>query len=122
MPGVEVNGSDVTAVCEAAREAIERARADGGPTLIEAKTYRFGGHHEGDPGTDYRTREEVEEWKSRDPIKALREKLLSSEAATSDTIARIDQEVRKWLEDAVQFAKDSPEPIAATVLDHVFCT
>jgi len=121
MPGIEVNGSDVTAVYEAAREAIERARAGGGPTLIEAKTYRFGGHHEGDPGTDYRTREEVEEWKSRDPIKTLPEKLLASEAVTPDVIAGIKEEVQRWLEDAVQFAKDSPEPSPSTLLDHVFC-
>lgn len=120
MPGTEVDGSDVLAVYEAAREAINRARAGGGPTLIEAKTYRFVGHHEGDPGTDYRTREEVEEWKSRDPIKALREKLLASDAATREALKQIDEEVQHWLDDAVQFGKTSPEPSPATVLDHVF--
>ena len=81
IPGVEVDGSDVLAIHAAARAAIERARSGGGPTLIEAKTYRFVGHHEGDPGTAYRTREEVEEWKSRCPIKTLREKLLTNEGA-----------------------------------------
>ena len=63
MLGVEVDGQDVVAVHEAAQEAIQRARWDGGPTLIECKTYRYVGHHEGDPGTDYRTREEVQHWK-----------------------------------------------------------
>ena len=83
LPGVELMCGDVTAVYEAAQEAIDRARAGGGPTLIEAKTYRFVGHHEGDPGTGYRTSEEVEEWKNRDPIKTMRGKLLASEAATA---------------------------------------
>lgn len=118
MPGVEVDGNDVVAVYEASKEAIDRARADGGPTLIEAKTYRIVGHHEGDPGTDYRTREEVEEWKSRCPIKALRQKLLSSGLASNESLEQIEQEVQHWLEDAVQFARQSPEPNPTTVLDH----
>lgn len=120
MPGVEVDGNDVTAVYEAAREAIDRARSGEGPTLIEAKTYRMVGHHEGDPGTEYRTREEIEEWRSRDPIKRLREKLLDGELATPDSLQRIEQEVQRWLDDAVQFARESPEPSPSTVLDHVF--
>src|SRR3984957_20290283 len=68
MKGVEVDGQDVMAVHAAASEAIRIARADGGPTLIECKTYRYVGHHEGDPGTDYRTREEVQVWKLKDPV------------------------------------------------------
>ena len=120
IPGVEVDGNDVAAVYGAAKEAIERARGDGGPTLIEAKTYRFLGHHEGDPGTDYRTREEVEEWKSRCPIKTLREKLLESGMAAAETLERIEGEVRQGMEEAVQFARESAEPAAATVGEHVF--
>jgi len=121
MPGVEVDGNDVVAVYDAAREAIDRARSGEGPTLIEAKTYRYVGHHEGDPGTDYRTRDEVEEWKSRDPIKVLREKLLNSQMATPDSLREIEEGVQCWLEDAVQFAKEGLEPSPSTVLDHVFC-
>lgn len=120
MPGIEVDGNSVMAVIEAAKEAINRARSGGGPTLIEAKTYRFVGHHEGDPGTDYRTQEEVEKWKNRDPIKAMREKLLNSEGVTPASIKRIEEEIQQWLENAVQFAKDSPEPSPSTVLEHVF--
>jgi len=67
MPGVTVDGSDARRVYEAAGEAISRARKDGGPTLIECKTYRFHGHHEGDPGTHYRSKEEIESWKKRIP-------------------------------------------------------
>jgi pyruvate dehydrogenase E1 component alpha subunit len=120
IPGVEVDGNDVTAVYGAAKEAIERARGDGGPTLIEAKTYRFMGHHEGDPGTDYRTRAEVEEWKSRCPIKTLREKLLESGMAAAETLERIEGEVQREMEEAVQFARESAEPAAASVGEHVF--
>jgi pyruvate dehydrogenase E1 component alpha subunit len=120
MPGVEVDGNDVIAVYAAAKEAVERARADGGPTLIEAKTYRFVGHHEGDPGTAYRTREEVEEWKSRCPIQRLRQTLLSTEGVTEKDLEQIHQDVHGWLEDAVQYGKQSPEPLPASVLDHVF--
>ena len=121
IPGVEVDGSDVAAIHQVAGEAIQRARSEGGPTLIEAKTYRFMGHHEGDPGTDYRTREEVEEWKSRCPIKTLRQRLLEGGAATPETLQRLEDEVQQWLEDAVKFAQQSPEPSPATVGDHVFC-
>ena len=121
IPGVEVDGNDVAAVYETAKEAINRARSGGGPTLVEAKTYRFVGHHEGDPGTDYRTREEVEQWKRRCPIKTLRKKLLKGDVETQDSIGEIEEEVQHWLDDAVQFAKESPEPSGATVLDHVFC-
>jgi pyruvate dehydrogenase E1 component alpha subunit len=120
MPGVELDGNDVIAVYAAAREAIERARADGGPTLLEAKTYRVVGHHEGDPGTDYRTRAEVEQWKTRCPINRLRQKLLNTEGVAEKDLEQIHQEVKSWIEDAVQFARQSPEPSPASVLDHAF--
>jgi pyruvate dehydrogenase E1 component alpha subunit len=120
IPGVEVDGNDVMAVYAVAKEAIERARAEGGPTLIEAKTYRFMGHHEGDPGTDYRTREEVEEWKSRCPIAMLRQKILEGGMTTLDTLQRLESEVQQWAEDAVQFARESAEPAPATVRENVF--
>jgi TPP-dependent pyruvate/acetoin dehydrogenase alpha subunit len=120
MPGVAVNGSDVQEVYDAAGAAIARARQDQGPTLIECKTYRFLGHHEGDPGTDYRTREEVESWKKRDPIKALRERSIAGDAATAREFDAIDEETRVWLEDAVEFGRSSPEPDPRTALDFVW--
>jgi len=119
MKGVEVDGQDVMAVHAAASEAIRIARADGGPTLIESKTYRYVGHHEGDPGTDYRTKEEVREWKGRDPVKLARKRLLDSGVAES-TLAAVDQEVEVWIEEAVQFAENSPEPLAESVTEHVY--
>jgi TPP-dependent pyruvate/acetoin dehydrogenase alpha subunit len=119
MPGLATDGNDVLAVYEATKEAVDRARSDGGPTLIECKTYRTVGHHEGDPGTDYRTREEVDVWKHRCPIRALRAALLDNGSASAETFERIDEEVKHWIADAVQFAKESPYPQPSTVRDHV---
>src|ERR1700691_4957296 len=118
--GVEVDGQDVMAVHEAAHKAIRRAREDGGPTLIECKTYRYVGHHEGDPGTDYRTREEVQEWKQRDAVKLARKLLLDSRAADERHLQADDQEVKRIIDDEVEFAEKSPEPAAESDKDHVF--
>src|SRR6202140_58088 len=99
MKGVEVDGQDVMAVHEAAAEAIRTARADGGPTLIECKTYRYGGHHEGDPGTDYRTRDEVQQWKQQDPVKLSRKRLLES-GATESKLQAADVEIEQLIDQA----------------------
>lgn len=120
MPGIEVDGNDVEAVYGAAEPAIQRARSGGGPTLIECKTYRVVGHHEGDPGTGYRTKEEVQGWKERCPIKRTREKLLESHIASDEELKAIEGEVDRIIEDAVEFAKSSPQPEAATLMEHVF--
>jgi TPP-dependent pyruvate/acetoin dehydrogenase alpha subunit len=119
MLGVEVDGQDVVAVHEAAQAAIQRARNDGGPTLIECKTYRYVGHHEGDPGTDYRTREEVQQWKQKDPVKIARARLLDSGVPESK-LQQADLEVERLIDEAVEFAEKSPEPSAESVNDHVF--
>jgi pyruvate dehydrogenase E1 component alpha subunit len=116
MRGVEIDGSDVRETYLGAKEAIDRARGGEGPTLIEFKTYRFVGHHEGDPGTEYRTKEEVESWKRRCPIKQLREQLLVSGQAMEAQFDDIQRETDAWLEDAVQFAKSSPDPDPNTAL------
>jgi len=120
MVGIEVDGQDVVAVHEAAQTAIGRARSGGGPTLIECKTYRYVGHHEGDPGTDYRTREEVQQWKQRDPVKLARKVLLESGGADETILQSADQEVEQLIDQAVDFAENSPEPSADSVNDHVF--
>ncbi len=121
MTGVEVDGNDVMAVYEAAGTAIAKARSNGGPTLIECKTYRTVGHHEGDPGTDYRTKEEVESWKRRCPIKTLRERVLASGQAAEEQFEGITRIVELWLEDAVEFGRTGPDPDPNTVLDHIWC-
>jgi pyruvate dehydrogenase E1 component alpha subunit len=119
LPGVAVDGQDVLAVHNAAKAAIDRARAGGGPTLIECKTYRYVGHHEGDPGTDYRTRDEVQKWKDQDPVKRARKLLLES-GAEEDKLRAIDQEVENLIDQAVEFAEKSPEPSPLSVNEHVF--
>ena len=117
--GVEVDGQDVLAVHAVAREAIQRARKDEGPTLIECKTYRYVGHHEGDPGTDYRTREEVKQWKENDPVKRAR-KLLVDSGTDKSTLDAVEQEVEQLIDKAVEYAENSPEPPADSVTEHVF--
>ena len=112
------------AVHQVAKEAIERARAGGGPTLIEAKTYRTVGHHEGDPvaGT-YRTQEEVDRWAKRDPLVLFRERLVEEYAiATGADLAEIEARIEAIVEDSLDFARKSPEPDPATVRDHVYAT
>ena len=122
IPGVAVDGNDVLAVWSATRDAVARARAGEGPTLIEARTYRTVGHHEGDPlfGT-YRTKEEVEGWKLRDPIASFRRRLTNHlSAATEAQLDAIDARVDAEVRDAVEFGRSSPEPDPAGVARHVF--
>ena len=120
VPGVAVDGNDVLAVWTAARTAVARARAGGGPTLIEAKTYRVVGHHEGDPLTGvYRTQEELDAWKLRDPILAFRQRLTGElKAAPAAELDAIEARVLAVVADAVEFARKSPEPDPATALAH----
>ena len=120
MPGVEVDGQDVVAVYQAAGEAIQRARAGEGPTLIECRTYRYVGHHEGDPGTDYRTQAEIAEWRKRDPIQLHSERLLADGIATQAELDEIGADVQRVVQDAVDFAADSPWPATEELTTRVF--
>ena len=120
MPGIQVDGQDVLAVYRAAGEAIARARSGDGPSLIECRTYRYVGHHEGDPGTDYRTREEIEEWKRRDPIALFATYLLEEKVVSQAELAAIDQEVRAEIQDAVTYADKSPWPSPEEVTARLF--
>lgn len=119
IPGVSVDGQDVMAVYEVAGEAVARARRGEGPTLIEAKTYRFRGHFEGDSGT-YRPKEEIEVWLKRDPIKLFKEKLLETKVLTGKQAEGIDKEALEEMDKAVQFAKESPFPEPEEVLRNVY--
>jgi len=119
IPGVTVDGNDVLAVYEAAREAVERARRGEGPTLIECKTYRHKGHSRVDPAK-YRPKEEVEEWLRKDPIKRLREKLLQTNVLAEEEIQRVEEEVSVEIEEAVKFAVESPYPAPEEALEDVY--
>ena len=112
MPGVVVDGNDVLDVHGSVSKAVRRARAGEGPTLIECKTYRWRGHHEGDPnqGRRYRTTEEIDAWKKKDPISRLIEKLLEEKVLTKKKIALIQEKVVKEIDQAVEFANQSDFP------------
>lgn len=119
FPGVTVDGNDVLAVYRAAREAIERARRGEGPTLIECKTYRWYGHSEIDPAK-YRDPEEVEYWKSKDPIPAM-ERYLDLHGLWSEEWKReIVNQINAEIDEAIAFAESSPYPEPEECLDHVY--
>ncbi len=119
MPGVVVDGNDVLAVYQVSRQAIERARRGGGPTLIECKTYRLCGHSRSDPRT-YRSREEEAEWQKRDPIPRFRQWLLAEQRFTADQLSEVDQDVEEIIDEAIAFAEASPEPQLADLYADVF--
>jgi 2-oxoisovalerate dehydrogenase E1 component len=122
IPGVAVDGNDVLAVWEAAGQAVDRARAGSGPTLIEARTYRIVGHHEGDPVVGvYRTQQELDEWKKRDPILTFRRRLLEEfKVATAADLDAIDARVQEQVNGAVEFSRASAFPDPASAHRHVW--
>lgn len=109
IPGTTLDGTDAIALYKVCRKAVDRARRGEGPSLIEAKVYRWRGHTVWDPAT-YRTEEENEEWTKHDPIPRLEKYLLSNGIMTEDTIATLKAEVRNIMKEAVGFAKKSPKP------------
>lgn len=120
IPSEAVEGNDVEAVLDAATRAVKRARSGDGPTLIECRTYRTLGHHEGDPGTGYRTKEEVDLWKGRCPIAKAKSKLLSQGSVAVEFLQGIEREIESVIASAVQFAEASPWPSAGAAFVGVF--
>ncbi|WP_298910048.1 pyruvate dehydrogenase (acetyl-transferring) E1 component subunit alpha [uncultured Nostoc sp.] len=119
MVGVEVDGMDVLAVRAVAQEAVARARAGEGPTLIEALTYRFRGHSLADPD-EMRSKAEKEFWFARDPIKKLAAYLLEENLADEQEIKAIDRKIQDVIDEAVKFAESSPEPDPSELYRFVF--
>ena len=119
FPGVVVDGNDLLAVYQAAQEAIRRARARQGPTLIECKTYRWYGHSEIDPAK-YRPKEEVEEWKKRDPIPRFEQHLRGEKILTDELKKKIEAEVKEEIDRAVLEAEKVPYPNPEEALDHIY--
>jgi acetoin:2,6-dichlorophenolindophenol oxidoreductase subunit alpha len=119
IPGVVVDGNDVIAVYEAATEAVKRARAGDGPSLIECKTYRHHGHFEGDPCL-YRTDDELAEWKGKDPIPRFEKKLTDMGVLTEERIKEIKSSLAGQLDEAVSFAESSPFPDPKEITDDVY--
>jgi 2-oxoisovalerate dehydrogenase E1 component len=120
VPGVRVDGNDVLAVYEAAQTAVARARAGEGPTLIEADTYRWGGHSMRANLPDYRTKEEERDWIERDPIARFARGLVDGKTLTSLRLKDLDEEVEVALDGAVAFATASPEPTVALMESSVY--
>ncbi len=109
IPGAIVDGNDVMAVYQTAKEAVERARSGGGPTLIECLTYRQCGHSRSDPRT-YRTSEEEAEWKQRDPLPRFQKWLTEQGKAYAGALSSVEQDVEQTIKAAIAFAEASPEP------------
>ncbi len=122
MPTCEVDGNDVVAVWEAAREAVNRGRAGGGPSFVEARTYRIQGHFEAErfilAGNRYREDAEIAEWRARDPIERLRARLISSGAAGPDALGALDARVLQQVDGAAAYAEAGhpADPDLATTL------
>ena len=122
IPGVIVDGNDVIAVYEVIGEAVARARKGEGPSLIECKTYRHRGHSEGDVGPRqiYRTEQEIEEWKKKDPIPRFKKQLIETQVLTEKATAEIDQQILEEVDKAVKFAEESSFPEPEETLDDVY--
>jgi acetoin:2,6-dichlorophenolindophenol oxidoreductase subunit alpha len=115
MPGVVVDGNDAIAVYETAAVAVDRARNGEGPTFIEAKTYRQGAHYAGDVAR-YQPKDEIARWQKCDPIARMRQVLIDHGALTEQADAALHAEIQQEIDDAVEFAENSPEPDMSEML------
>ncbi len=115
MPGVIVDGNDPVKVYEVTKEAADRARRGDGPTLIEAKTYRFVPHSSDDDDRAYRSREEVAEWKKRDPVITFEKRLLDEKVMTAAELKKFQQQIKEAVNDATEFAEKAALPDPATL-------
>lgn len=122
MPGIQVDGNDVLASYAAAAEAVERARAGDGPTLIECVTYRMGVHTTADDPSRYREEEEVEKWRERDPIDRLQRYLKNKKLLTDDDIDKLEKKIEKDIDKAWGTANDKIDDLGdpAVMFDHVY--
>jgi pyruvate dehydrogenase E1 component alpha subunit len=120
MKGVEVDGNDVLAVYQATHELVEAARNGEGPATLVCNTFRYGGHHSGEPGTAYRSKEEIDAWKRRDPIPFFENQLLERKIITPQEIESIHDEVDKRMQSSVEVARQDPFPEVSEVNEHVY--
>ena len=119
IPGVTVDGMDLFAVNAQASEFVERARRGEGPAYLVCTTYRFHGHHAGDP-LNYREKEEVERWRLQDPIEHAKRVAIESRAMTEAEIADLEQRIEAQIEEAVEFAKNSPDPTVDQLMTDIY--
>ena len=119
FPGVRIDGMDVQAVYEATAAAVERARQGQGPSMIVAFTYRYFGHHVGDP-LNYRTREEVDEARKGDAIERFKQRLLDERIMDETRLQQLEEQVNREVEEAIEFARTSPEPPVDILMDDIY--
>jgi pyruvate dehydrogenase E1 component alpha subunit len=120
MPGITVDGMDVFAVYDAAGQAVERARNGEGPTLLECRTYRFYGHTVFDNPLTYRTKEEEDHWRARDPLKLFRENVLPLGDITLEELDHIDHEAADLMEESINLADGGPLPETDKIYEDVY--
>ncbi|MBI4634660.1 MAG: thiamine pyrophosphate-dependent dehydrogenase E1 component subunit alpha [Deltaproteobacteria bacterium] len=118
--GVTIDGNDVLKVYETVKEAVASAREGQGPALIECKTYRFKGHHVGDPATQYRTREEEAFWKERCPLVCFRDYLIEKAGSDEKGIVALENAINDEIQEAIVFAKNSPYPDAVEAFEDIY--
>lgn len=120
IPGKVIDGNDLFAVIETTKEAVDRARNGAGPTLIEAKTYRWKGHSKSD-AKKYRSKEEEQEWRThKDPIKLYSNVLIKQRIATEEELDQLQEKAKKEIEESVIFAEQSPEPSIESLEEDVY--
>ena len=112
IPGEVVDGMDVLAVREAGKQALDYVRSGKGPMILELKTYRYRGHSMSDPAK-YRTRDEVDEYRAKDPIEKVKSLLLDNGMRTEDQLKAIEKDIKKIIKETEEFATTSPEPDAS---------
>jgi TPP-dependent pyruvate/acetoin dehydrogenase alpha subunit len=119
IPGYVIDGSNTTEVYATVKKAVKHARDGKGPSLIEAKTYRFFGHHPNDPAA-YRTKDEVEFYKKeKDPLLIFKESMLEEKVITKEDVQKMEKDIKKEVENSHEFAKNSPEPDLDKFLEEV---
>ena len=121
IPGYTIDGMDLLAVHQSARQAVERARAGDGPTLLEFETYRYAGHSRGDPG-GYRTKDELKLWRDKDPIVRCHQLLSEKYSASQQELQQVNDECQQVVEDAATFARASNEPRLEELFTAVYGT
>lgn len=119
MPSKAVNGMKCEDVHEAIDEAVQRARKGDGPTFLEIRSYRYKGHSMSDPAK-YRAKEEVEEYKKQDPIEVVKATILAKKYASEKQLEQIDEKIKDIVDEAVNFAEESPYPDAAEMYNHIY--
>lgn len=119
VPGAQVDGMDIVAVREATTEALERIRSGGGPVFLEAMTYRFRGHSMADPAS-YRQSSEVDVWRESDPIERFKKQAIENDLITEEEISSIDSEVETVIEEAVNYALQSPDAEMDSLFEHIY--